>query len=126
MGEGEFGAFGNRAKLDLDERLAGILLPASPAPAHRQPLGPHDLEVFAAALVLAAVEHPKADAVTTADPQIRLSQQHRAVVGTPPAGDALRRGERVEDDRRSRPDAAHESEAGHRSFSCISASLLSA
>src|SRR3984893_2258930 len=126
MGEGELGASGNGAKIDLDERLAGILLPTRPAPAHRQPLGSRDLEIFAAALMLAAAEHAKADPVAAADSRIGLGQQHRAVVGAPPAGDALRCGERVEDDRRPCPDAAYEGEAGHPPFSCSSVSLLSA
>src|SRR6266446_4660532 len=116
MGEGELGAFGNGAKIDLDERLAGILA-AHPAPAHRQPLRSYDLEIFAAALMLAAVEHAEADPEAAADARIGLGQQHRAAVRTPPAGDALRRGERVEDDRWPRRDPAHEGEAGHRPLS---------
>src|SRR5260370_39673637 len=103
MGEGELGAFGNGAKIDLDARLAGILA-ADPTPAHRQPLRSYDLEIFAAALVLAAVEHAAADPEAAADAHIGLCQQHRAAVGTPPAGDALRRSERVEDDRLPRRD----------------------
>src|SRR6516225_9075249 len=71
MGKGEFGAFGDGAKIDLDERLAGILA-TCPPPTHRQPLGPHDLEIFAAALMLGAVEHPEADTIAAADPHIGL------------------------------------------------------
>jgi hypothetical protein len=47
MGEGELGAFGNGAKIDLDERFAGILA-ADPAPGHCQPLGSYDLDIFTA------------------------------------------------------------------------------
>src|SRR5258708_39035171 len=125
MGKGELGAFGNGAKIDLDERFAGILA-AQPAPAHRQPLRSYDLEIFAAALMLAAVERAEADPEAAADAGIGLGQQHRAAVGTPPAGDALGRGERVEDDRRPRGDPAHDGEAGHRPLFLASASLLSA
>src|SRR6202048_363234 len=75
MGEGEFGAFGNGAKIDLDERLTRILA-ARPAPAHRQPLRSYDLEIFAAALMLAAIEHSEADPEATADAHIGLGQQH--------------------------------------------------
>src|ERR1700726_3054377 len=110
MGEGEPRPFGNASKIDLDARLAGILA-ARPAPAHRQPLRSYDLDIFAAALMLAAVEHAEADPEAAADARIGLGQQHRAAVGTPPAGDALRPGERVENDRRPRRDPAHEGEA---------------
>src|SRR5438270_137709 len=113
MGEGELGALGNGAQVDLDARLAGILA-ARPAPAHRQPARSFDLEIFAAALVLTAVEHAEAHAEAAADARVGLGEQHRAVIGPPPAGDTLRRGERVEDDRWPRLDPAHESEAGHR------------
>src|SRR6516165_10205975 len=89
MGEGELGAFGDGTEIDLDQRQAGILA-ARPAPTHRQPLRPHDFAIFAAALVLAAVEHAKADPVAATDAQIGLGQQYRAVVGTPPAGYTLR------------------------------------
>ena len=84
------------------------------------------LVIVSVALVLAAVEHAKADPETAPDTQIGLGQQHRPVVGTPPAGDALRRGKRVKDDGRPHPDPAHEGEAIHRCFFCISISLLSA
>src|SRR5271169_376466 len=70
MGEGQLGAFGDGAKPDLDERLAGILLPTGPAPAHRQPLGSYDLEIFAAALVLTAVEDAEASPVAAADARV--------------------------------------------------------
>src|SRR6516162_5760488 len=125
MGESELCPVGDSAEIDLDERLAGILA-ARPAPAHRQPVGPHDLEIFAAAFMLAAVEHAEADPIAAADAQVGLGQQYRAVVGAPPASNALRSRKRVEDDRRPRLDAAHDGEAGHPPFSCISASLPSA
>src|SRR5258708_36321735 len=99
MSECEFGPLGNGAKPDLDKRLAGIFDAARPAPAHAQPLGLHDFEIFAAALMLAAVEHAEADPEAAADPRLGLRHEHGAAVGAPPAGDAVRRGERVEDDR---------------------------
>ena|SRR6516164_5165674 len=74
MGEGELGAFANGAKIDLDERFAGILLAARPAPAHRQPLWPYDLEIFAAALMLGAVQHAEADPIAAAGAHIGLGQ----------------------------------------------------
>src|SRR6516162_6828788 len=74
MGESELCPVGDSAEIDLDERLAGILA-ARPAPAHRQPVGPHDLEIFAAAFMLAAVEHAEADPIAAADAQVGLHQQ---------------------------------------------------
>jgi hypothetical protein len=60
MGQGELGALGDYAKVDLDKRLAGILI-ARPAPAHRQPLRPDNLAIFAAAFMLDGSEHAEAD-----------------------------------------------------------------
>src|SRR5215208_7257897 len=60
MRECEFGPLSDGAKLDLDKRLAGIFDAVGPAPAHAQPFGLHDLEIFAATLVLASVEHAEA------------------------------------------------------------------
>src|ERR1700731_3027342 len=60
MCEREFGPLDNGAKPDLDKRLAGIFDAPRPAPTHAQPLGLHDLEIFAATLVLASIEHAKA------------------------------------------------------------------
>src|SRR5258708_36840187 len=59
MREGEFGAFGRRAKVDLDQRFAGTLAPL-PSPAHCQAFWSSDLKILAAALMLAAVGHAKA------------------------------------------------------------------
>src|SRR3984893_5105890 len=87
MREGQLGAFGDNAKIDLDQRFAGILT-AFPAPAHGQPFWSHNLEIFAAALMLAAVEGAETDPVTPTDAQIGLGHQHRAGVRPPPAGDA--------------------------------------
>src|SRR5271157_4267938 len=83
MGEGQLGTFGDGAKLDLDERLARILFPAGPTPAHRQPLGSYDLEIFAAALVLAAVEHADAAPLAAADARTVLWEEPGLLVGTP-------------------------------------------
>src|SRR5262245_23191290 len=60
MSERQLGAFGNGAKIELQERLTGILA-IRPAPAHRQPPRLNDLEIFAAALMLAAVKHAEAN-----------------------------------------------------------------
>src|SRR6202035_622122 len=47
MRECQLGPLVDGAKRDLDERFAGILDAAGPAPAHAQPLGLHDLKIFA-------------------------------------------------------------------------------
>src|SRR6266851_947081 len=77
MSESQFGAFGGRAKVDLDQRFAGIFA-AFPPPAHRQSFRSCDLEVFAAALVLAAVESTEANPKTPTNTHINLGQQYRA------------------------------------------------
>src|SRR6516225_8681482 len=125
MREGEFGTFGDGAQIDLHERLAGILGTACPAPAHFQPLGTYHLEIFAAALVLGAIKHAEANLKAATDTRIRLDQQHGAGIGPPPPNDALLRGERIEHDRRSSPDPAHNSEARHHPLFLASASLAS-
>ena len=56
MRKGQQGAFRNRAKFDLDERLAGVRAAVDPSPAHREPFGFFDREIFAAAFMLGAVE----------------------------------------------------------------------
>jgi hypothetical protein len=108
MCECEFGPVGDGAKHDLDKRLAGIFDAARPAPTHAQPLGLHDFEIFAATLMLASVEH--AEAYPEAAPNLRVGFRHKhgAAVGAPPAGDAFRCGERIEDNRWPRFDPAHE------------------
>jgi hypothetical protein len=125
MSEGQFGALGRRAQIDLDQRFAGILA-ALPSPAHCQAFGSYDLEIFAAALVLAAIERAEADSEAPADAHVGLGQQHGAGIRAPPAGNAVRRRERVEDDGWPRRDPAHEGEAGHRPLFFASASLRSA
>src|ERR1700694_663207 len=60
MCEREFGPLDNGAKPDLDKRLAGIFDAARPVPTHAQPFGLHDLEIFAATLMLASIEHAEA------------------------------------------------------------------
>src|SRR4030095_14626374 len=56
MCEREFGPLVNGTKPDLDKRLAGIFDAARPAPTHAQPFGLHDLEIFAATLMLRSEE----------------------------------------------------------------------
>src|SRR5437879_595529 len=79
MHESQLRALGSGAKIDLDQRFAGIFT-AFPSPAHGQAFRPYDLEIFAAALVLAAVERAEADPETPADAHIGLGQQHGAGV----------------------------------------------
>jgi hypothetical protein len=126
MGQGELGPLGNGAQPDLEKRFAGILGAAGPAPAHAQPFGTRDVEILAAALMLFSVERAESDPEAAADPRVALRYEHGAAIGPPPAGDALRRGERVEDDRWTRPDPAHERQAGHLSFFLMSAFRASA
>src|SRR5260221_3231625 len=116
MCECELGPLGNGAKPDLDKRLAGIFDAARPAPTHAHPLRLHDLEIFAAALMLGSVEHAEAYPEAATNPRLGLRHKHRAAVWAPPAGDAFRCGERIEDDRRPRLDPAHERQTGHRLF----------
>ena len=73
-----------------------------------RPLGLHDFEIFACALMLASIEHSEAYPEAAANSRIALRGQHGALVGTPPAGHAFRRGERIEDGRWPRFDPAHE------------------
>src|SRR5260221_12624617 len=77
MSESQFGAFGGRAKGDLDQRFAGIFA-AFPPPAHRQWFRSCDLEAFAAALVLAPVEGAEGGPQTPADACIRRGRPSRA------------------------------------------------
>src|SRR6188768_3198829 len=93
MGEREFGPLDNGAKPDLDKRLAGIFDAARPVPTHAQPFGLHDLEIFAATLMLATIEHAKAYPEAATNAEVRLRHKHGAAVGAPPAGDSLGRGE---------------------------------
>src|SRR5260370_5889453 len=125
MSERQFGAFGSGAKVDLDQRFAGILA-ALPSPAHCQAFRSYDLEIFAAALVLAAVERAEADPEAAADAYVGLGQQHGAGIRAPPAGDAVGCRERVEDDGWPRRRPAYQGEAGHRPLFLASASLRSA
>src|SRR5467141_1139040 len=97
MRNGELGPLGDGAKPELDKRLAGIRDAARPAPGHAQPLGPHDFEIFAAALMLAAVEHTEAHAETATNLRIELRYQHGTRIGPPPAGDPFWCCERIED-----------------------------
>ena len=108
MCECEFGPLGNGAKPDLDKRFAGIFGAARPPPTHAQPLGLHDFEIFAAALMLASIEHAEAYPEAATNLRVGLRYKHRAAVGAPPAGDAFRCGERIEDNRWSCLDPAHE------------------
>src|SRR4029077_6393159 len=108
MRECELGPLGNGAKPDLDKRLAGIFGAARPAPTHAQPLGLHDFEIFTAALMLASIEHAEASPEAATNLRVGFRHKHGAAVGAPPAGDAFRCGERIEDGRWPRFDPAHE------------------
>src|SRR5258707_15120162 len=126
MCEGQFRAFGDCAEPDLDARHAGVFLAAFPTPTHCDAFGPDEFEIFAAALVLGAVEHAEAHAVAAAHAYVRLRQKHRPRVRTPPLRDAFGRGDSIENDRRPRLDATHERERRHRPFLRASPSLASA
>src|SRR5207342_3102712 len=108
MCECELGPLGNGAKRDLDKRLTGIFDAARPAPTHAQPLGLHDLEIFAAALMLASVEHAEAYPEAATDLRVGFRHKNGAAVRAPPTGDAFRCGERIEDNGWPRLDPAHE------------------
>src|SRR5713101_5726992 len=99
MCEGQFRAFGDCAEPDLDARHAGVFLAAFPTPTHCDAFGPDEFEIFAAALVLGAVEHAEAHAVAAAHAYVRLRQKHRPRVRTPPLRDAFGRGDSIENDR---------------------------
>jgi hypothetical protein len=81
---------------------------ARPAPTHAQPLGPHDLEIFAATLMLASIEHAKAYPEAATNLGVSLGHKYGAAVGAPPAGDAFRCDECVEHNRWPRLDPAYE------------------
>lgn len=81
---------------------------ARPAPTHAQPLGPHDLEIFAATLMLASIEHAEAYPEAATNLGVSLGHKYGAAVGAPPAGDAFRCDECVEHNRWPRLDPAYE------------------
>src|SRR5437763_11421334 len=119
--EGELGAVRNRREIDLDARGPTVLVRLAaerPAPAHHDPARWHQLQVFAAGLVVLAVERSKVDAVRAADAgvDLRADDWHLIRPTPPPGGDAFRRRHRLEDDRGTRSDAADEREAPHRAF----------
>src|SRR5207253_10442890 len=126
MCECEFGSLGNGAKPDLHKRLAGIFGAARPAPTHAQPLGLHDLEIFAAALMLASIEHAEAYPEAATNLGVTFRHKHGAAVGAPPAGDSLGCCERIEDNRGPRFDPPDKRQTGHRLFFLTSSSLPSA
>ena len=49
--------------------------------------------------MLGAVKHPEPDPESAAHADIGFGKKHRSVVGAPPAGDAVRRRQGIEDDR---------------------------
>src|SRR3984957_3891952 len=122
MSQGHFRTPGNRAKVDFDQGLAGILS-VQPPPAHCQTSGFDDLEILAVGLMLDAVEPTEADTKAPADAQVSLGQKHRAGIRPPPGGYALRRCECVKDNRRPRGNPADERETRHRRCFLASASL---
>src|SRR6185312_17145699 len=122
MRESELGSGIDRPQIDLDTRLFARFLglaPVGPTPAHDQAGWLGDFEILAAALMLGAVKHPEADPELTAYPDIGFGKKHRSVVGTPPAGDAVRRRQGVEDDRGAGRDPAHQGQARHVLFSGV-------
>src|SRR5262249_26281640 len=123
VGEGELGPVSDGAEPELDKRLAGILDTARPAPRHDQPLGFHDVDIFAAALVLAAIEHTEAYPEAAANLRVDLRREHGTGIRSPPIRDAFNCSEGVEDDRWPGLDPAHKRKACHRLFFLASASL---
>jgi len=89
MGNGELGPVSDGAKSELDKRLAGILDTTRPAPRHDQPLGFHDVDIFPAALVLAAIEHTEAYPEAAANSRVDLRREHGTGIRSPPVGDCL-------------------------------------
>src|SRR6185437_806716 len=120
MSKRELGSGIDRSQIDLDTRFFARFLRLArvgPTPAHDQAGWLDDFEVLAAALMLGAVKHPEADPELTAYPDIGFGKKHGSVVGAPPAGDAVRRRQGVEDDRRTGRDPAHQGQARHVGFS---------
>src|SRR5579859_2655105 len=126
MSKRHLGASGNLLERDLDARLFRVLLAAFPAPTHHHPFGPYDIEVFAAAFMLGAVEQAEAHTIAAALARIGLRDQHRPGIRTPPTRDAFRGRDRIEHGRRSRLDAAHQGKAAHSSLPRSSSSWPSA
>jgi len=58
--------------------------------------------------MLASIEHAEAYPEAASNLRVGFRHKHRAAVGAPPAGDAFRCGERIEDNRWPRFDPAHE------------------
>src|SRR6185312_11946304 len=101
MSERELGSGIDRSQIDLDTRFFARFLRLArvgPTPAHDQTSWLDDFDILAAALVLSAVKHPEADPESTAHADIGFGKKHRSIVGAPPAGDAVRRRQGVEDD----------------------------
>src|SRR6202049_1648999 len=94
-----------------------------PLPAHDQAFGLDDLEILAGALMFGAVEHAEAHPESPTDAHVRLSKKHRTGVRSPPLSNSIGCGQRVEDDRRPRANAAHKGKAGHRRFFVAALSL---
>src|ERR1700719_2597918 len=101
MREGKLGSSIDRSQIDFDTRLfTGFLgfAPVGPMPAHDQTGLLVDFNVLAAALMFGTVKHPEPDPKSAAHADIGFRENHRSVVGAPPAGDAVRRRQGVEDD----------------------------
>src|ERR1700691_68541 len=126
MRERDLGALGNGLERDLDARLVRVFFAALPTPAHYDPFGSYDIEKFAAAFVLAAVEFAEAHAVAATLARIGFRNQHRPRIRTPPLRNTLRSRHRVEHDRGPRLDSAHKSQARHAPLLRNSASVRSA
>src|SRR5215471_10553195 len=128
MGKRELGSVLDRPQLDLEtgHKTGFVRFSAvDPLPAHDNALLRNDLEIFAGTLVFAAVECPETHAVAAARTRIGFGEQYRARVGSPPARNAFRGYQCLEDDGRSCLDPADEREACHR-FLLVSVSFRSA
>src|ERR1700693_5214124 len=101
MSEGDLSPGIGALEVDLNAGLLTALLrlaAAGPLPAHSQAFGLDDLEILASALMFGAVAHAEAHPESAVDAHIRLGKASRAGVRSPPLIDAIRRGQRLEDD----------------------------
>src|SRR5271163_441298 len=129
MGKSDLGPGIDAFEVNLDPGdLAALvgLAATGPLPAHDQAFGLDDIEILAGALMFATVEQAEAHPESTAAAHIRLGKEYRTAIRPPPLRDAMRRGQRLEDNRWPGTDSPYQSKTGHRPFFLASASLFSA
>src|SRR5271168_1706478 len=121
------GIYAFEVNLDPGDLAALVELAATgPLPAHDKAFGLDDIEILAGALMFGAVERAEAHPESTAAAHIRLGKEYRAGIRPPPLRDAIRRGQRLEDDRWPGTDSPYQRQTDHRPFFLASASLFSA